>query len=118
MEPPSSQQIAYALLSEEQRLHMLGAKNYRTKSQTKAEAVNAVDDTPAKSDLTTKEGQPVNKERIRKRKRPKGPNPLSQMKKKEKMSISETNGQSVQQSGIQQLVAVIELETGMSETRG
>ncbi|KAL3677489.1 hypothetical protein R1sor_027437 [Riccia sorocarpa] len=93
MEPPSSQQIAYARLSEQQRLHMAEReqKIIEQRAKLKAEAVNAAEDTPAKSDLTTKEGQPVSKERIKKRKRPKGPNPLSQMKKKEKTSTSETN---------------------------
>ncbi|KAL2636138.1 hypothetical protein R1flu_007617 [Riccia fluitans] len=94
MEPPSPQQIAYARLSETQRLHMAEQeqKIIEERARRKAEAAKAADDTLGASDLATLEEKPVTKETIRKRKRPKGPNPLSQMKKKkDKTSNGETN---------------------------
>ncbi|KAG6542520.1 hypothetical protein Mapa_015991 [Marchantia paleacea] len=92
MEPPSPQQVAYARMSEAERLHMAEReqKIIEDRARRKAEvalSAKTAQETPGDSDIPALEEKPVVKDRTKlKRKLPKGPNPLSQKKKKRKVS--------------------------------
>ncbi|BBN04553.1 U3 small nucleolar RNA-associated protein 23 [Marchantia polymorpha subsp. ruderalis] len=97
MEPPSTQQVAYARMSEAERAHMAEReqKIIEERARRKAEAALAAktaQEAPADLHVPANEQKPVLKDRTKlKRKLPKGPNPLSQKKKKMKVTESNTS---------------------------